>query len=603
MSRGKARLRGFTFVLIVSLSTLIVAGCGPAPVQPADTPTITPPETARIVPIRTQSPSPAPTEAAKEPAADADQKAPEQIHAALDAALAYLISNYGDQAPAPSLAWTAERTTAEGIVGAESYRYTAQDWEVTISCPVVAPEAVIYHVMVVNRSTGFQWAGEIDAAGRVSEQGEPGDGLSVGGWMGCVVSLAAGSQYDDYLALQPEGAGELGLTGANAEIEAQIVALRDKDEPGKYAHFWGWIVCGVPDYGGCQLTVTRVRIGTEILGPEPIEAWEGTIVSNPPGAQFDDYFVLAGDFPVGFGIAGTDPAIKARLEELRDTGIGVQVWGQLRTGVPDAFGAQLELTRIEGVEHLPAPTPVPQSQTEGEAVEGWIGTVVKLPPGNQFGRYFRRCDGERFDIGTTDEYLRQQINDAQWTGAQIQVWGTLFAGVPAAEARHIEVERLEFTSGPAEEARDLTPFATTTASSHLPTDHDGQYQSWIATDGAIETAWVEGAAGSGLGEWVQLTFPGTIEVHSIGLDVGYDRDADIFAKNNRIKEVTLIFSNGEQVELGLADTRGMQTIPLVRAPGPNIETTFVKVVIDAVYPGSTYDDTCLAEIEVWGTAH
>ena len=97
-----------------------------------------------------------------------------------------------------------------------------------------------------------------------------------------------------------------------------------------------------------------------------------------------------------------------------------------------------------------------------------------------------------------------------------------------------------------------------------------------------------------------LRFPGTIEVHSIGLDIGYDKNADIFAKNNRIKRVTLIFSSGEQIELGFADRRGMQTIPLVRAPGPNIETTYVRVVIEEVFPGWKYDDTCLAEIEVWG---
>jgi hypothetical protein len=189
----------------------------------------------------------------------------------------------------------------------------------------------------------------------------------------------------------------------------------------------------------------------------------------------------------------------------------------------------------------------------------------------------------------------------RWTGARIRVWGKLSTGVPALEARHIEVERLEIMSGPAEEARNLTPFATTRASSQLPTDHGGQYQSWMATDGALETSWVEGIAGPGIGEWIQLTFPGTIEVHAIGMDVGYDRDAAVFNQNNRIKRVTLVFSSGEQVELGFADRQGMQVIPLVRAPGPSIETTYVQVVIDEVFPGTKYDDTCLAEIEVWGT--
>jgi hypothetical protein len=86
------------------------------------------------------------------------------------------------------------------------------------------------------------------------------------------------------------------------------------------------------------------------------------------------------------------------------------------------------------------------------------------------------------------------------------------------------------------------------------------------------------------------------------MNIGYDKGGDVFYKNNRVKLVTLIFSNGERVELGFADRRGMQEIPLVRAPGPSVKTTFVRVIIDEVFPGWKYDDTCLAEIEVWGKA-
>jgi len=244
--------------------------------------------------------------------------------------------------------------------------------------------------------------------------------------------------------------------------------------------------------------------------------------------------------------------------------------------------------------------PAGEAESETQPVEGWIGAVVKLPPGNQFGRYFERDDGQRYDIGSADADLEQQIADACWTGAQVQVWGGLFTGVPATEARHVEVERLEIVSGPAEEPRNLTPFATATASSFLPTDQGGQYQPWMAVDGLLETAWAEGVAGPGTGEWILLTFPGTIDVHSVRVDVGYDRDAGIFAKNNRVKRATFVFSSGEQVQLDFSDARGRQEISLVRAPGPNIETTYVQVVIDEVYPGTRYDDTCLAEIEVWG---
>jgi len=227
--------------------------------------------------------------------------------------------------------------------------------------------------------------------------------------------------------------------------------------------------------------------------------------------------------------------------------------------------------------------------------------MVNLTSASQHGYCFERSDGQRFGIGATGDAEAYQIEELGWTGAQMRVWGTLSTDVPSYAGRYIAVERLEIISGPATEARNLTPFATVSASSFLPTDRWGQYQPWLATDGVHETAWAEGVAGPGVGEWILLTFPKTIEVHSIGLDVGFDRNADIFAKNNRLKKATVVFSNGEQIELTFSDIRGVQMIPLARAPGANVETTFVKVIIDEIYPGSKYDDTCLAEIEVWGT--
>jgi hypothetical protein len=248
----------------------------------------------------------------------------------------------------------------------------------------------------------------------------------------------------------------------------------------------------------------------------------------------------------------------------------------------------------------PTETPAPRQDT---SVTGWRGTIVKLPLDAQFDDYFERDDGERFGIGGTVETIdavEPQIAEFRWTGVQVQVWGKLLASVPDYAGRQIAVERIEAVSEPAKETRNLTPFAEPDASSFLPTDRGGQYQPWMAVDARLDTAWVEGVTGPGIDEWITLTFPDTIEVHSISLDVGYDRDEDIFFANNRVRKVSLAFSTGEQVELELDDARGMQTIPLVRAPGPNIETTFVILVIKDIYPGTEYDDTCLAEIEIWG---
>jgi hypothetical protein len=304
---------------------------------------------------------------------------------ARDTALAYVSDHYdlgwSEQAPAPELRWIEEEITPEGLMGSQTLRYTAENWdgEITLTFAVVAPENIVFQVVMTVQSIGLRWEGEVDATGQVTETRAPADGTPVVGWLGHVVSTPEGAQYDDYLVLQPEGAGEVGVEGADEAIEAEIVALRDKEEPGKYAHFWGSLICDVPDYGGCQLLVTRVRVGTEITEPEPVEDWEGIIISNPPGAQFDDYFLLAGDLAVGYGIASLDPTVRAQLESLRDSGATIRVWGQLRTGVPDAYGSQIEVTAIET-------TSAPPDITE-EAVQGWIGTIGLYPPGSQLSDY------------------------------------------------------------------------------------------------------------------------------------------------------------------------------------------------------------------------
>jgi hypothetical protein len=173
-------------------------------------------------------------------------------------------------------------------------------------------------------------------------------GLRVVAWCGRVVSLPAYGQFDDYLVLQPEGAGEIGLTGADNTVAAQIQILRDSTT---YAHFWGTLNCPVLDYGGCELVVTRLREDRPgpAFDPEPVAGWEGTIIGYPPGSQFAQYFRLAGDFPVGYGIESHDPVLDVQLQGLRDTGTIIRVWGELVVPVISPYGAAIVVNQIEVV--------------------------------------------------------------------------------------------------------------------------------------------------------------------------------------------------------------------------------------------------------------
>lgn len=286
-----------------------------------------------------------PADEIQDPVADI----PSGVERAHQAALGYLADRDPAHAPQPGLSWTSEIIDTQGLVGATHYRYRAGAWQMVIVVPIVAPDMTVYQIQLTNDETGFTWEGTVDKNGEVIEEAPPPATAQVQGWMGHVLSLPGGG---DYVEFSPEGAGEMGIVGASQPIEDRIVGLRDKTGAGEYANFWGDIECGVDDLNQCRLSVERLRVGPEQSEPEPVDAWVGRVVSQSPGAQFDDAFVLSGDYPVWFGVAsqiGADgwPTYDQALVDLRDTGADVTVWGDLLCGVPDANGCQIQVARME----------------------------------------------------------------------------------------------------------------------------------------------------------------------------------------------------------------------------------------------------------------
>jgi putative hemolysin len=81
---------------------------------------------------------------------------------------------------------------------------------------------------------------------------------------------------------------------------------------------------------------------------EKIADWRGVIKSTEPGAQYDDYFELwTNGQIIYFGIDSMDPAVKSRIEALRDSGRIVHLYGTLFSNVPDYNGSQILVERIE----------------------------------------------------------------------------------------------------------------------------------------------------------------------------------------------------------------------------------------------------------------
>ena len=105
---------------------------------------------------------------------------------------------------------------------------------------------------------------------------------------------------------------------------------------------------GTVDVDGKVIETNFVQDSTSIQGPVLAEeSWIGVVVANPPGSQFDDYFQMMDQNGTRAGIEGETDEINAQLLAYRDTGQTIQVWGILVRDVPDAYGMQIRVTRIE----------------------------------------------------------------------------------------------------------------------------------------------------------------------------------------------------------------------------------------------------------------
>ncbi len=135
---------------------------------------------------------------------------------------------------------------------------------------------------------------------------------------------------------------------------------------------------------------------------------------------------------------------------------------------------------------------------------------------------------------------------------------------------------------------------TLTASSELPGDEvTSYYGPNNVTDNNYTTAWNEGAEGHGIGEWISLNMNWTAEIKGVSIVNGYPKTQDIYYKNNRCRNVTVQLSDGYEQHVTLKDAyRKGQEIAFDRVH----KTTFVRIRIDSVYEGTTWDDTSICEI-------
>ena len=130
-----------------------------------------------------------------------------------------------------------------------------------------------------------------------------------------------------------------------------------------------------------------------------------------------------------------------------------------------------------------------------------------------------------------------------------------------------------------------------------------------AFDDDISTSWVEGVKGSGIGE--KIMFDMDKKTRTISILPGYGAEK-YFRKNNRVKQARLtVYTIGSQATMTSVavfikekiyeSVLNFENSMRFRNFKVDLPDSGVAVLeITAVYPGTAWDDTCLAEIRLYG---
>ena len=149
------------------------------------------------------------------------------------------------------------------------------------------------------------------------------------------------------------------------------------------------------------------------------------------------------------------------------------------------------------------------------------------------------------------------------------------------------------TSVPVKSYSNITDSAITGAY-HSSVDIEGTYahSADLTIDGNIKSCWSEGVSGWGIGEFITVFFNDTYIVSGLNIWIGHQKTQELFYKNGRPIAIRVEGSDGFSKVFWLRDVMGMQRINF---PYP-IKTNNIKIIVAEVSPGTTYKDTCIAEV-------
>lgn len=123
------------------------------------------------------------------------------------------------------------------------------------------------------------------------------------------------------------------------------------------------------------------------------------------------------------------------------------------------------------------------------------------------------------------------------------------------------------------------------------------YEAKNLCDNDPNTCWAEGADGAGIGESFTVECFEEVTMSGLIISNGYCKSQKLFELNNRLKDITIVFDDGSQMRTTLKD--GFENRKAVVDFGRDVTTKTVTVIIESVYNGDDYNDTCVSEVEYY----
>jgi hypothetical protein len=137
------------------------------------------------------------------------------------------------------------------------------------------------------------------------------------------------------------------------------------------------------------------------------------------------------------------------------------------------------------------------------------------------------------------------------------------------------------------------------ASSHLKGNSSLSYEAENIHDLSFHSAWVEGAAGFGTGEYVEYYFKAdSPRITEIKVYNGYVKSEQAWKNNGRVKQLKLYVNSTPFALLPLKDTTALQTFTLSQPMGRRTDgkDLVLRFEIVDIYKGDKFEDTALTEI-------